>query len=174
LVCSSVSGYSFDNSIAVEFKKGQHFMAQNPKAALVPELACTDAAASKEFYVNILGFTVLYDRPDHGFYYLERQGAEIMIEQLSSSSWLTSELEPPFGRGLHFQIMTTNLAELYAKCKSCNVQIFRQWDEAWYRANDYYVGQSQFIICDPDGYMLRFAEDLGKLNEPPVTSRSVS
>jgi len=145
-----------------------------PKAPLVPELACQDASASKKFYVQILGFRVLYDRPEQGFCYLERQGAEIMIEQLSDSSWLSDTIEPPFGRGLHFQIMTTGLAALYDTCKSNNVRIFREWEEAWYRTEDHYVGQRQFIICDPDGYMLRFAEDLGIRTEPPKKGRVVT
>ncbi len=145
-----------------------------PKAELVPELVCQDAFISMKFYVGILGFQVLYDRPEQGFYYLERQGAEIMIGQLSDSSWITDTIEPPFGRGLHFQIMTTDLAKLYDTCKSNGVKVFREWEEAWYRADDHYVGQSQFIICDPDGYMLRFAENIGKRIKAPEKGRVVS
>jgi hypothetical protein len=29
------------------------------------------------------------------------------------------------------------------------------------RANDVEVGNRQFIVLDPDGYMLRFVQDLG-------------
>ncbi|MFT4960496.1 MAG: catechol 2,3-dioxygenase-like lactoylglutathione lyase family enzyme [Paracoccaceae bacterium] len=149
-------------------------MTTEPKANLVPELACRDASDSKKFYVEILGFRVLYERSEHGFHYLERQGAEIMIEQLSDTSWITDTLEPPFGRGLHFQIETTDLTALYETCKTNGVKIFREWEEAWYRAGDHYVGQSQFIVCDPDGYMLRFIEDLGTRVEPPESGRVVS
>ncbi|MBL4766874.1 MAG: VOC family protein [Rhodobacteraceae bacterium] len=144
------------------------------KAQLVPELACRDASVSRQFYVEILGFRVLYERLNHGFYYLERQGAEIMIEQLSDTSWIADTLEPPFGRGLHFQIETTELAKLYDICKINGVKIFREWEEAWYRAENHYVGQSQFIVCDPDGYMLRFVESLGKRLDPPEKGRVVS
>ncbi|MGR3290277.1 MAG: bleomycin resistance protein [Paracoccaceae bacterium] len=149
-------------------------MTTETKAKLVPELVCRDASVSKKFYVEILGFRLLYERPNHGFYYLERQGAEIMIEQLSDTSWIADRLEPPFGRGLHFQVETTNLAKLYETCKSNSVKMFRDWEEAWYRADDHYVGQSQFVICDPDGYMLRFVESLGKRVEPPENGRIVS
>ena len=90
-----------------------------------------------------------------------------MIEQLDESSWVVGTIEPPFGRGVNFQIMTTGLAELYENCKTNGVKLFREWEDAWYRADDHYVGQSQFIVCDPDGYMLRFAEDLGERSEPP-------
>jgi catechol 2,3-dioxygenase-like lactoylglutathione lyase family enzyme len=149
-------------------------MTINARARLVPELACRDVAVSKKFYVEILGFRVLYERPNHGFHYLERQGAEIMIEQLSDTSWIADTLDPPFGRGLHFQIETTDLAKLYDTCKKHDVKIFREWEDAWYRADDHYVGQSQFIICDPDGYMMRFVESLGKRQIPPEKGRVVS
>lgn len=137
-----------------------------PKAQLVPELVCQDASASKRFYVEILGFQVLYERQEHDFFYLERQGAEIMIEQLSDSSWVSDVIEPPFGRGINFGIMTTELAKLYDTCKFNDVSIYREWEEVWYRTGDHYIGRSQFIISDPDGYLLRFAEDLGEREMP--------
>ncbi len=80
--------------------------------------------------------------------------SEIMIEQFSKNTWKSGEMRPPFGRGLHFQIMTTGLEELYDSCKINNVKIFRELEDAWYRADDIYVGQRQFVVCDPDGYML--------------------
>lgn len=149
-------------------------MTVKPKAQLVPELACQNASLSRNFYVEVLGFSVLYERPDQGFCYLERQGAEIMIEQLSKNTWKSGEMRPPFGRGLHFQIMTTGLEELYDSCKTNNVKIFREPEDAWYRADDLYVGQRQFVICDPDGYMLRFAEELCERIEPPQTGRKIT
>jgi hypothetical protein len=38
-------------------------------------------------------------------------------------------------------------------------------EEKWYRANDVELGNRQFIILDPDGYMLRFFQDLGERND---------
>jgi hypothetical protein len=34
-------------------------------------------------------------------------------------------------------------------------------EEKWYRANDTQLGNRQFIVQDPDGYLLRFFQDLG-------------
>lgn len=34
-------------------------------------------------------------------------------------------------------------------------------EEKWYRAGDKEIGVRQFIIADPDGYLLRFSESLG-------------
>lgn len=49
--------------------------------ALVPELICSDIARSRAFYCDVLGFSVVYERPGERFVYLEREGAEIMLEQ---------------------------------------------------------------------------------------------
>ena len=34
-------------------------------------------------------------------------------------------------------------------------------EEKWYRKNDKEVGHKQFLVQDPDGYLLRFFQDLG-------------
>lgn len=39
-------------------------------------------------------------------------------------------------------------------------------EEKWYRADDAYLGNKQFIVQDPDGFLLRFFEDLGERAEP--------
>ena len=137
------------------------------KAALVPELACRDAVASMEFYTKILGFKILYERSEHKFYYLEREGLEIMLDELSEESWITGDMKPPFGRGMHFQMMITGLDKLYKNCLANHIPMFNDMEEAWYRAGDTYVGQKQFVIQDPDGFLLRFAEDFGEAKEPP-------
>lgn len=145
-------------------------MADRP--TLVPELGCQDVLASLRFYTEVLGFHIRYDRPEKGFYFLERQGAEIMIEQMDETSWLVAPAVPPLGRGMNLQIATTGLATLYEVCKGAGAVIFRDWEEAWYRAGDTYVGQVQFIVQDPDGYLLRFEQGLGT-RKAPQTGRVV-
>ena len=99
---------------------------------------------------------------------LERQGARIMLEEINHDSkskshrtWISGILEKPFGRGVNLQIMTTMINELYAHVQHANADIFLPIEEKWYRVNDVEVGHRQFIVLDPDGYMLRFVEDLG-------------
>ena len=48
---------------------------------LVPELHCSDLDESLAFYVGLLGFRILYDRPEDRFAYLDRSGAELMLEE---------------------------------------------------------------------------------------------
>ena len=48
---------------------------------LVPELDVVDLARSLRFYVGVLGFRVLFERPAERFAYLERDGAELMVQE---------------------------------------------------------------------------------------------
>ena len=130
-------------------------------AALVPELLVREVSASLQFYVDLLGFTVAYDRPEDGFAYLEREGAELMLERHDPSGWVTGAMEPPFGRGISFEIGVADIAALHHRVVEAGVALFRPLHDAWYRRGDVEVGNRQFLVQDPDGYLLRFAQDLG-------------
>ena len=41
-------------------------------------------------------------------------------------------------------------------------RLFRPLEAAWYRRGDHEVGNLQFLVQDPDGYLLRFFSDLGE------------
>jgi catechol 2,3-dioxygenase-like lactoylglutathione lyase family enzyme len=136
---------------------------------LTPELSCSNFAASLKFYKEILGFEVLYDRPESSFAMLERQGARIMLEQAEvTDRWRTADLEYPFGRGVNFQILTSRVDSLYGDVVKAGVKIFVPLEDQWYRANDKYIGNRHFLLQDPDGYLLRFFESLGERAELPA------
>lgn len=130
------------------------------RAPLVPELACSDIARSVDFYTRLLGFSVLYDRPEEGFAYLVRDGAEIMLER-QTGTWSVGALERPYGRGINFQIEVSALAPLLDALAAGGVALFRPVEERWYRIGDREGGNRQFLVQDPDGYLLRFFEDMG-------------
>jgi len=96
-------------------------------ANLVPELYCSDFARSLRFYVDLLGFQILYDRPEERFAYLEREGAELMIEEPTGRVWLTASLSYPFGRGINLQIAVSQIDKLYDKCHSSANPSSLQW-----------------------------------------------
>jgi len=133
------------------------------KARLIPELKVLDFKTSLDFYTRLAGFKVLYDRPEEDFAMLGLNGACLMIEGLTEKSrtWKVGELERPFGRGMHFQIEVANVQSLYENFKQTNYPIFFEMEEKCYRANDKEVGNKQFLVQDPDGYLLRFFQDLG-------------
>ncbi len=135
------------------------------KTSLTPELYCSNIQSSLAFYTKILGFDIQYQRDEEGFVMLERQGSRIMLEEIRNDSariWLNAPLEKPFGRGINFEIKTNNIDQLYADVQKAGIKIFLLIEEKWYRANNIELGNRQFIVQDPDGYMLRFAQDLGE------------
>ena len=128
---------------------------------LVPELSVTDTQKSLQFYVDILGFTVEYSRPDNKFYFLSCEGSQIMIEGVNDH-WLTGELEHPFGRGINLQMGVNDVSALAERLREAGVPLFRALRESWYRGGDAEFGQVEFLVQDPDGYLLRFAQDIGE------------
>jgi catechol 2,3-dioxygenase-like lactoylglutathione lyase family enzyme len=130
---------------------------------LVPELLCSDLERSLAFYVGVCGFAVRYDRPEERFAYLDRDGAELMLEQVTAGerSFVTAPLEPPFGRGMNLQIEVTDIDGLHRRVSATGCRIVLPLEERWYRRGGEEVGNRQFIAADPDGYLLRFFADLG-------------
>ena len=126
--------------------------------ALVPELYVSNLETSLVFYIDVLGFEVAYDRPEEKFAYLHRDGAELMLEQVDEKSWLTGELVPPFGRGGNFQILVAMIAALYEACLQTTAAIKVPLERRAYDTGDQTIIQTQFVVQDPDGYLIRLAE----------------
>jgi catechol 2,3-dioxygenase-like lactoylglutathione lyase family enzyme len=144
-------------------------LTRRPSARLVPELLVSDHAASLDFYVRIIGFHVRYERAAEKFAYLDLGGAELMIEQESE---VTATHERPYGRGMSLQIEVEDLDAILSRLQQAGIPLFRPVEDAWYRANERYVGNRQFWVQDPDGYLLRFFEDLGE-SQAPASGRIV-
>ena len=134
-------------------------------AKLVPEFLVSDHAASRDFYTRLLGFAVRYERPAEKFSYLDLGGAELMIEQ-ETDFWTTAPREKPYGRGINLQIEVDALAPILARLTEAGIVLFRPVEEAWDRSGSTYSGNRQFLVQDPDGYLLRMFEDLGERAAP--------
>ncbi|MDF2798007.1 MAG: glyoxalase/bleomycin resistance protein/dioxygenase [Devosia sp.] len=127
--------------------------------ALIPELGVADLSRSLNFYCDLLGFAVRYERPAEGFAMLEREGALLMLDQLGlGRDWQTGSLEPPFGRGINLQIRVSALDPVLEHLAAAGVALFMPVETKTYQAGSGVVRQRQFCVQDPDGYLLRFAE----------------
>jgi len=136
---------------------------------LVPELICRDFTRSVAFYCETLGFTRLYGREVPPFACLEFEGAQLMLDQMGDEeSWLTGEMTPPFGRGINLQIETGNLDRLLSRLAKARVALYREPESAWYRTGERMTGQRQFLVQDPDDYLLRFCQDLGEREQGDI------
>ena len=133
-------------------------------ARLTPELLIADLARSLHFWVDLIGFRVAYDRPEDGFAYLDLDGAQVMLETRNPASrqWETGPLEAPLGRGINFEIAVPAVEPILDRLEAAGWPLFMAVEDQWYRAGEVEVGQRQFLVQDPDGYLLRPAASLGQ------------
>ena len=134
-------------------------------AKIIPELDVENLERSLHFYVQILGYKVEYDRPEERFVFLNLDGAKLMLEEAAGPGrrFHTAPLEYPYGRGMNLQIEVSNAERLHAKVISSGLTPLIPLEERWYRlTEDSEGGNQQFVVTDPDGYLLRFFSDLGK------------
>ncbi|HEY2047901.1 MAG TPA: VOC family protein [Caulobacteraceae bacterium] len=120
-------------------------------------------AASLAFYVEVIGFSIAYERPAEMFAYLVRDDVHLMLEEADGPGrrFRTAPLERPFGRGINLQIRVRAISELHARVLATGRALLIPLEERWYRRGGVEVGHRQFVIPDPDGYILRFFEDVG-------------
>ncbi|WP_375208622.1 bleomycin resistance protein [Hyphomonas jannaschiana] len=127
-------------------------------AALVPELYVSDLARSLAFYCGALGFRMVYERPEERFAYLERAGAELMLEEPIGRTWLAGPLETPYGRGVNFQIAVEDAVALCKAALAAGAPLIQDLEEKTYLRDDEPIRVRQCVVQDPDGYLLRFSE----------------
>ncbi len=121
---------------------------------LIPELTVTNIEVSKQFYLNI-GFKICYERPENNFCFIELNGNQIMLDQINDN-WDTGPLEYPFGRGINISMEVDDITVIYQKAVAHNYPIFKEIMINKYRVNDEVIFEHEFLIQDPDGYLLRF------------------
>jgi len=128
----------------------------------IPELSVTNLNNSLNFY-KCIGFKVEYERPENKFAFLSLGEIQFMIQEISDNDkWDVAPLSYPFGNGINFQIEVDNVNKIYNSLKENNYKIAFEIEENWYRQDDKLLGNKEFLVQDPDGYLLRFSEDLGE------------
>jgi catechol 2,3-dioxygenase-like lactoylglutathione lyase family enzyme len=131
----------------------------------VPELLVADVAVSLQFWCGLCGFAVLYERPDEGFAYITHNSAHLMLEEAGiGRNWITGPLEAPLGRGINFQISVDTIAPVLSALRAANWPLLMKPETRSYLAGSEEVVVEQFLVTDPDGYLLRFASQLCRRN----------
>jgi catechol 2,3-dioxygenase-like lactoylglutathione lyase family enzyme len=133
-------------------------------APLVPELIVSDLDESLAFWCGMLGFRIAYDRPEERFAYLDLAGAQLMLEERSDArrQWLTAGLSVPFGRGVNFQVEVHDCEPALERLAAAGWPLFGELEEKWYRVGEAELGVRQFLVQDPDGYLVRVSSALGE------------
>lgn len=130
--------------------------------AMVPELVVSNLEISLAFWVDLIGFEIMYERVEDHFVYLALDNAQVMLEQAQPEQWITGDMKKPFGRGINFQIEVPSANNILQRLQKQKYSVFVSLEERWYQADDVEHGQLQFLVQDPDGYLLRLVEILGE------------
>ena len=129
---------------------------------IIPELSVTNLEKSLKFYKTI-GFKVEYERSENKFVFLSLGEIQFMLQEISENDkWDVAPLSYPFGNGINFQLEVDDVDKIYNSLKDNNYRIAFEIEENWYRQDDKLLGNREFLVQDPDGYLLRFSEDLGE------------
>lgn len=129
---------------------------------MVPELMVKDLARSRQFWIDLCGFEVVYQREEEGFVFLDREGAQFMLEEVrGDDGWITAPLEAPLGRGVNFEIKVKSIDALSRRFRDAGWPLYREPEERWYKSGEIEIGVQQFLVQDPDGYLLRFSAWIG-------------
>ena len=122
---------------------------------MIPELSVFDIEQTKRFY-NDLGFKIEYERPEEKFVFMSFQDSQFMFEQIHDNGWNIGELIYPLGRGINFSIAVDDIEGLYKLVKTLNSEIYGELNRSIYKVNGTEETQTEFLIQDPNGYLLRF------------------
>ncbi|MCX6116724.1 MAG: VOC family protein [Proteobacteria bacterium] len=127
--------------------------------SLIPELSVENLLDSLRFYVDTLGFKIEYQRIEDKFALVSFENVQLMLEQVNGH-WETAPLEKPFGRGINFQIATNHLEALVHRLQKKGISLFRPAENQQYTVNGTIYRQREFLVQDPDGYLLRFCQKI--------------
>mgnify|MGYP004444460789 FL=1 len=122
--------------------------------SLIPELTVSNIEKSKEFYLE-LGFKIKYERIENKFCFLELENNQLMIEEINGN-WNTAVMEYPFGRGINISMSVSDVEKMYNKLKNKNFKFFLDLEYHTYKVDEIIYNDKEFLIQDPDGYLLRF------------------
>ena len=131
---------------------------QNNGHFLVPELTVSDFDKSLFFYQEVLNFSLKYKRKNPSFAYLYYEKMDLMIEEMHGQGWYVGELSYPYGRGINLQMSVSDVFNLWEHVQRFQVKIFQNLQKVSYDIGKKKLTQIEFLIQDPDGYLLRFCQ----------------
>lgn len=133
-------------------------------AAMAIELIVSNYDRSFAFWTGPIGFTICYTRPAQKFAYLERpEGAQMMFYE-RDGDWETGAFEPPLGRGAILQIDVKDVSTIHAAIVAAGIPRYVELREKWRNWGDREGCQREFLVQDPDGYLVMVKQRIGERN----------
>lgn len=122
--------------------------------SLIPELSVSNIENSKKFYQN-LGFEIMYERKEDKFCFIQLEKNQIMLQE-NNDNWVVGKMEYPYGNGINISMSINEVEGLYNTIKDKKIKFFMELKISEYKVNDKIFKDKEFLIQDPDGYLLRF------------------
>lgn len=130
------------------------------------ELIVSDYDKSLAFWTGPMVFTVCYTRPAMKFAYLEHpDGAQMMFYE-RDGDWETGPLELPLGRGVVIQLGVKDINTAYNAIIGAGIPRYVELRERWRHWGDREGCQREFLVQDPDGYLVMVNQ---KISERPLS-----
>ena len=122
--------------------------------SLIPELSVSNIENSKRFYED-LGFKIIYERIEDKFCFMQLEDNQIMIEE-QNNNWNVGKMEHPYGNGINISMFINDVERLYGDLKAKQIKLFMDLKVNEYRVDNVVFQDNEFLVQDPDGYLLRF------------------
>ena len=128
---------------------------------LVIEMMVQTYPRTLAWWTGLMGFAVVFERPAQKLALLQHpDDAQIMIYE-RDGDWETGLIEPPFGRGAVIQVFVADVTTLHARLAAAHHPFYVDLREKWRDWGDCLGGQREFLVQDPDGYLVMVAQRLG-------------
>lgn len=121
----------------------------------IPELSVFDINKSKNFYLNVLGAKIEYERQEDKFVFLSLKENQLMLEEIHDNGWNIGELTYPLGQGINISLEIKNVDSIYQRVKEHNITLYRDMKISHYTGANEIIKQKEFLLQDPNGYLLR-------------------
>lgn len=135
---------------------------------LIAEMMVQDYSRALAFWTGPMGFVPLFTRPAQKLACLEHPGgAQVMIYQ-RDGDWETGPMEAPFGRGMVVQVFVPDVEATAHAMIAAGIAFYVPLREKWRDWGDRLGGQREFLVQDPDGYLIMVAQRIGTRPFPEV------
>ena len=128
---------------------------------LVAEMMVQDYPTSLDWWTRLIGMVPVFTRPAQKLAFLQHpDGAQVMIYE-RDGDWEVGAMQPPFGRGAVIQVFVDDVSATHARFVAANHPLYVDLREKWRDWGDCLGGQREFLVQDPDGYLIMLAQHIG-------------